>query len=78
MRPFQLPFRYPCSLNAEFICDDASRRFGNDAKGHKAFIAWIGRDVARVVFEPIDLYHRAFETSPGRRAASLVMCHSYL
>ena len=39
-----------------------ARRFANDAKGHRALIAWLAtRPVQRVVFEATGAYHRAFE-----------------
>ena len=38
-----------------------ARRFSNDAKGHRALIAWLSpRKVARVVFEATGAYHRPF------------------
>jgi transposase len=42
----------------------ATRRFANDAKGHRALIAWLApSQVARVVFEATGAYHRTFERS---------------
>ena len=39
-----------------------ARRFSNDAKGHRALIAWLSpRKVARIVFEATGAYHRTFE-----------------
>jgi transposase len=38
------------------------RRFGNDAKGWAALIAWLkGFPIARIAFEPSGVYHHAFE-----------------
>lgn len=40
----------------------ASARFGNDAKGFKAIIAWLGvYRIERVVYEATGAYHRSFE-----------------
>jgi transposase len=40
----------------------ASGRFANDAKGHRALIAWLkAHPVQRVVFEATGPYHRTFE-----------------
>jgi transposase len=49
------------------------RRFGNDAKGCAALIAWL-EDVAiaRVAFEPTGAYHRAFERSLAEAGLPLV------
>jgi transposase len=42
----------------------ATRRFANDAKGHRALIAWLAPSrIERVVFEATGAYHRAFERS---------------
>jgi len=39
-----------------------ARRFSNDAKGHRALIAWLlPRKVARIVFEATGAYHRTLE-----------------
>jgi len=38
-----------------------SRSFANTPAGHKALIAWAGRAVTRIVFEPTGPYHAAFE-----------------
>jgi transposase len=46
--------------------DGETRRVANDPAGHKALIAWIGGDDARVVFEPTGPYHGAFERALGR------------
>lgn len=40
----------------------AERRFANDAKGHRALVAWLApHSLARVVYEATGAYHRAFE-----------------
>ena len=40
----------------------AERRFANDARGHRALIAWlVPHTIARVVYEATGAYHRAFE-----------------
>jgi transposase len=49
------------ALDVYRLSDGAKRQFANTAKGYKALIAWMGRDVARVVFEPTGPYHRDFE-----------------
>jgi transposase len=48
-------------LDAHRLPDGAHRRFANNAGGHRQLIAWIGADVARVVYEPTGAYHRAME-----------------
>ena len=49
-------------LEANVHASGDARRFANDAKGHRAFIAWLkDRQVERVVFEATGAYHRAFE-----------------
>jgi transposase len=49
-------------LDANIYPSGEARRFANDAKGHRALIAWLrGRNVQRVVFEATGAYHRAFE-----------------
>jgi transposase len=47
------------------LCPDgATRHFPNDAKGHRALIAWLsGHAIERVVFEPTGAYHRGLERS---------------
>lgn len=53
-------------LDAHRLSDGASRRFGNDKAGHKAFLRWRAETpVERVVFEPTGPYHRAFERALG-------------
>lgn len=50
------------SLDANIHPYGEAKRFANDAKGHRALIAWLeGRQVQRVVFEATGAYHRAFE-----------------
>ena len=46
--------------------DGATLHVSNDARGHRQLIAWIGGDVARVVFEPTGAYHGALERALGR------------
>lgn len=48
-------------LDAYRMSDGASRCFTNDKTGHRAFIGWVGKADARIVFEPTGPYHRAFE-----------------
>jgi transposase len=49
-------------LDANIHPSGIAKRFANDAKGHRALIAWLqGRQVERVVFEATGAYHRAFE-----------------
>jgi len=44
--------------------DGATRRFPNDAKGHRVLIAWLAAySIQRVVFEPTGAYHRVLERS---------------
>jgi transposase len=47
------------------LCPDgATHCFTNDAKGHRALIAWLASHaIQRVVFEPTGAYHRALERS---------------
>ena len=60
------------TLEVHRLSDGASRRFRNDRAGHQALIAWIGHDVARVVFEPTGPYHRAFERALASAGLPLV------
>lgn len=48
-------------LDAHRLPDGAARQFPNTRPGYKAFIAWAGHDLLRVVYEPTGAYHRAFE-----------------
>jgi transposase len=47
------------------LCPDgATRHFPNDARGHRALIAWLSNyAIQRVVFEPTGAYHRVLERS---------------
>lgn len=60
------------ALDVHRMCDGASRRFANDKAGYRALVAWIGADVARVVFEPTGPYHRGFEHALARAGLPLV------
>lgn len=60
------------TFDAYRMSDGAPRRFTNDKTGHKALVAWIGSDVARVVFEPTGPYHRAFERALAKAGLPLV------
>jgi transposase len=55
--------------------DDETRRFANDAKGHRALIAWIGPGVDRVVFEPTGRYHRPLERALHRAGLPFARFH---
>ena len=49
-------------LDANIHPAGETRRFANDAKGHRGFVTWLeGRPVQRVVFEATGAYHRDFE-----------------
>jgi transposase len=49
-------------LDVSIYPSRASGRFANDAKGHRALIAWLkAHPVQRVVFEATGPYHRTFE-----------------
>lgn len=52
--------------------DGERRQFGNDAAGHKALIAFAGKEAVRVVFEPTGPYHRAFEAALAKKGLPLV------
>jgi transposase len=60
------------TLDAHRLSDGASCQFGNDSNGHKALIAWIGKDVVRVVFEPTGPYHRALERALAKAGLPMV------
>ena len=60
------------TLDVHRLPDGERRQFGNDAAGHKALIAFTGKEVARVVFEPTGPYHRAFEAALSKRGLPLV------
>lgn len=50
----------------------SERRFSNDAKGHRALIAWLAPHViARVVYEATGAYHRAVERALAQAGLSL-------
>lgn len=53
-------------LDAHRWPDRESVRVPNDAPGHRALIAWIGGDAARVVIEPTGAYHGAVERALAR------------
>jgi transposase len=60
-------------LDVYRLPDGASRRFDNDAAGHRALIRWLGKQpIARVVFEATGRYHRALEQALGE--AGLPLC----
>jgi len=59
-------------LDAHRLNDGANGRFANDAKGHKALIAWMGGDVVRIVYEPTGAYHRRFEECMTKAGLPLV------
>jgi transposase len=52
-----------------------SLRVGNDAKGHRQLIRWIGHDVARVVLEPTSRYHRGLEAALARAGLPCARLH---
>src|SRR5215217_6071160 len=63
------------------LCPDgATRHFTNDAKGHRALIAWLyNYAIQRVVFEATGAYHRALERSLGAAGvpvAKINPCHA--
>lgn len=60
------------TLDVYRLPDGERRQFANDAAGHKALIAFIGKGVARIVFEPTGPYHRAFEAALARKGLPLV------
>src|SRR5918997_3218179 len=50
----------------------APRPFPNDAKGHRALIAWLAASsLQRVVFEPTGAYHRGLERGLARAGLPL-------
>ena len=59
-------------LDVYRLPDGERHQFANDAAGHKALIAFTGKDAARVVFEPTGPYHRAFETALAKKGLPLV------
>jgi transposase len=60
------------TLDVYRLPDGERRQFGNDAAGHKALIAFTGKGVTRIVFEPTGPYHRALETALSKRGLPLV------
>jgi transposase len=60
------------ALDVHRLSDGASRRFKNDKAGYRTLVAWIGGDVARVVFEPTGPYRRAFERALAKEGLPLV------
>jgi transposase len=60
------------ALDVHRLPDGQSRRFLNDAAGHKALIAFVGKSAGRVVFEPTGPYHRAFEAALVKKGLAFV------
>jgi len=60
------------ALDAHRLPDGASRSFANTPAGHKALIAWAGRAVTRIVFEPTGPYHAAVERALARDGLPIV------
>lgn len=60
------------ALDVHRLTDGARRRFANDDAGHSALIAWAGKAIRRVVFEPTGPYHRAFERALTTRGVPFV------
>ncbi|MEM1409505.1 MAG: IS110 family transposase [Pseudomonadota bacterium] len=59
-------------LDAHRLPDGTVRQFPNTRSGRRAFLAWAGHDVNRIVYEPTGPYHRAFEAAC--RDADLPLC----
>jgi transposase len=59
-------------LDVYRLPDGARRQFGNDPAGHKALIAFTGKEAVRIVFEPTGPYHRAFETALSKEGLALI------
>ena len=59
-------------LDAHRLPDGNTEQFANTPHGHKAFMAWAGDDVNRIVYEPTGPYHRAFEAMCA--TAGLPLC----
>jgi len=59
-------------LDAHCLPGGEERRFGNDKAGPKALIAWIGKDPARIVYEPTGPYHRTMERALAAAGLDLV------
>jgi transposase len=60
------------NLDAHRLPNGDARRFDNSPKGHKALIAWIGSNPARIVFEPTGPYHAALERALANAGLPLV------
>ena len=60
------------ALDVYRLPDGESRRFANANKGHKALIAWIGANAARIVFEPTGPYHATCEQALAKAGLPLV------
>jgi transposase len=60
------------ALDIYRLPDGQSRRFSNDAAGHHALIAFIGKSADLVVFEPTGPYHRAFEAALAKKGLAFV------
>lgn len=59
-------------FDAHRLPDRAARQFNNTKAGVRAFLAWAGADVGRVVFEPTGPCHRLFESACAK--AGLALC----
>ena len=59
-------------LDAFRLATGEHRQFPNDKPGCKALMRWIGREPARVVFEPTGPYHRVLEQSLTRAGIAIV------
>jgi transposase len=60
-------------LDACIHPDNASRRFVNNASGHRALAAWLARFAPeRIVYEATGAYHRGLERSLGAKGLPLV------
>ena len=60
------------TLDVYRLPDGERGQFGNDPAGHKALMAFIGKEAARVVFEPTGPYHRTFETALSKKGLALI------
>jgi transposase len=60
------------ALDVYRLPDGQSRRFANEAAGHKALIAVIGKTAGLVVFEPTGPYHRVFEAALAKKGLAFV------
>ena len=59
-------------LDVHCLPDCQERRFGNDKAGHRALIAWIGKAMVRIVYEPTGPYHRAMERALAAAGLAVV------